>query len=95
MRTVAILGATGSVGGQALEIVSRSPDLTLVGLAARSSADEVVDAARRLGATHIALTDADAAARAASSFQGAVLAGIEPRRVERDEPQIGIAEDRP
>ena len=75
MRTVAILGATGSVGGQALEIVSRSPDLQLVGLAARSSADEVVDAARRLGATHIALTDPDAAARAAAVFEGTVLAG--------------------
>src|SRR5919206_3468198 len=75
MRTVAILGATGSVGRQALEIVSRSPDLQLVGLAARTSADEVVDAARRLAATHIALTDPDAAAKAASSFDGDVLAG--------------------
>jgi 1-deoxy-D-xylulose-5-phosphate reductoisomerase len=75
MRTVAILGATGSVGGQALEIVSRSPDLQLVGLAARSSADEVVDAARRLGATHVALTDPDAARRAAAAFDGTVLAG--------------------
>jgi 1-deoxy-D-xylulose-5-phosphate reductoisomerase len=75
MRTVAILGATGSVGGQALEIVARSPDLQLVGLAARSSADEVVDAARRLGAGHIALTDAEAARRAAEGFDGTVYSG--------------------
>jgi 1-deoxy-D-xylulose-5-phosphate reductoisomerase len=75
MRTVAILGATGSVGGQALEIVGRSPDLQLVALAARSSADELVDAAQRLGATHIALTDPDAAKRAADRFSGRVLAG--------------------
>ena len=75
MRTVAILGATGSVGGQALEIVSRTPDLQLVGLAARSSADAVVDAAQRLGAAHIALTDAEAARRAAAAFDGTVLAG--------------------
>jgi 1-deoxy-D-xylulose-5-phosphate reductoisomerase len=77
MRTVAILGATGSVGGQALEIVSRSPDLQLVALAARSSADEVVDAARRLGATHVALTDRDAARRAAAAFDGTVLSGAD------------------
>ena len=75
MRTVAILGATGSVGAQALEIVNRSPDLQLVGLAARSSADELVDAARRLGASYLALTDLEAARRAASAFDGAVLAG--------------------
>jgi 1-deoxy-D-xylulose-5-phosphate reductoisomerase len=75
MRTVAILGATGSVGGQALEIVSRSPDLQLVGLAARSSADAAVGAAQRLGATHIALADAEAAKRAAAGFDGTVLAG--------------------
>jgi 1-deoxy-D-xylulose-5-phosphate reductoisomerase len=75
MRTVAILGATGSVGGQALEIVSRTPDLQLVGLAARSSADAAVDAAQRLGATHIALVDPEAANRAAAGFDGTVLAG--------------------
>ncbi len=75
MRTVAILGATGSVGGQALEIVSRTPDLQLVGLAARTSADAVVGAAQRLGATHVALADAEAAKRAAARFDGTVLAG--------------------
>jgi len=75
MRTVAILGATGSVGGQALEIVSRAPDLRLVGLAARSSAHAAVGAAQRLGATHIALADAEAAKRAAAGFDGTVLAG--------------------
>ncbi|HEY0388896.1 MAG TPA: 1-deoxy-D-xylulose-5-phosphate reductoisomerase [Gaiellales bacterium] len=75
MRTVAILGATGSVGMQALEVVRRSPELQLVGLAAHASADEAVASARALGATTIALADPAAGARAAAAFDGAVLTG--------------------
>ena len=75
MRTVAILGATGSVGRQALEIVRDHPDLQLVGLAARGSHAELVAAARELGAGAIALSDPAAAAAARAAFDGEVLTG--------------------
>jgi len=62
MRSVAILGATGSVGAQALEIVRDSPDLRLVALSAHSSSGPLLAAAREHGAELVALTDEAAAA---------------------------------
>jgi len=75
MRTVAILGATGSVGRQALEIVRDHPELRLAGLAAHGSHAEIVAAASEHGATAIALADPAAAERARSQFDGRVLGG--------------------
>jgi 1-deoxy-D-xylulose-5-phosphate reductoisomerase len=64
MRSVAILGATGSVGAQALEIVRDSPDLRLVALSAHSSSGPLLAAARQHGVELVALTDEGAAAAA-------------------------------
>ncbi len=75
MRSVAILGATGSIGLQALEIVAENPDLTVCGLAAATSADQLVAAAEAHGASTIALTDPAAAAAAKARFGGSVLEG--------------------
>ena len=78
MRRILIIGSTGSIGTQALDVVSRSDSLEVVGLAARSSGDEVIAQVRRFGVERIALTDADAAAEAAKSFAGGeVLSGPE------------------
>jgi 1-deoxy-D-xylulose-5-phosphate reductoisomerase len=78
MRRLLILGATGSVGTQALEIVERSPDLDLVGLAAEGSWEPLVAAARRHGVTRVALVDRVAAAQAAEAWtDGEVLTGAE------------------
>ncbi len=75
MRTVAILGATGSVGTQALEIVRDHPGLQLAGVAANGSGEAALAAARELGASLVALADDDAAAQAQEAFDGEVLAG--------------------
>jgi 1-deoxy-D-xylulose-5-phosphate reductoisomerase len=75
MRSVAILGATGSIGVQALEIVRDSPDLRLVALAAYSSAEPLVAAARAHGVQLLALADPAAAERAAAISGERVLAG--------------------
>jgi 1-deoxy-D-xylulose-5-phosphate reductoisomerase len=75
MRSVAILGATGSVGVQALEIVRDSPDLRLVALSAHSSSQPLIAAAREHGVTLLALTDAEAAASAGDGFTGRLFAG--------------------
>ncbi len=75
MRSVAILGATGSIGLQALEIVAENPDLTVCGLAAATSADQLVAAAEAHGVPTIALTDPAAAAAARARFGGSVLEG--------------------
>jgi 1-deoxy-D-xylulose-5-phosphate reductoisomerase len=77
-RRLLILGSTGSIGTQALDIVSRDPELELVGLSAERSADALIDQARRFGVSRIALADADAGARAAEQWtDGEVLVGAE------------------
>ena len=55
---VAILGATGSIGTQALEVCRAHPDkLSVVALAAHGSASKLLAAAREFGASHVALAD--------------------------------------
>ncbi|HEV2770784.1 MAG TPA: 1-deoxy-D-xylulose-5-phosphate reductoisomerase [Solirubrobacteraceae bacterium] len=77
-RRLLILGSTGSIGTQALDLLSRSDDLQLVGLSAQSSWEPLVEQARRFAAPRIALANADAAARAAEAWtEGEVLSGPE------------------
>src|SRR3954466_7069204 len=74
-RRLLVLGSTGSIGTQALDIVQRSPDLELVGLSAERSWEPLVEQARRFGVQRIALADADAGARAAEAGTGGGGAG--------------------
>ena len=75
MKKVVILGATGSIGEQALEVVSRSDELAVVGLAAERSWERAVAQARDHGAPAIALADPAAAAAAGAAWNGRVLSG--------------------
>jgi 1-deoxy-D-xylulose-5-phosphate reductoisomerase len=75
MKKLLILGSTGSIGTQALEIVAGSEELQVVGLAAGSSWEQVVEQARRHGVPAIALADDDAVEHARGAWSGRVLAG--------------------
>jgi 1-deoxy-D-xylulose-5-phosphate reductoisomerase len=77
MKKLVILGCTGSIGAQALEIVSGSDGLEVVGLAAGSSWEPVVEQASRHGVPTIALAEPAAAERAGAAWDGRVLAGEE------------------
>jgi len=78
MRRILIVGSTGSIGTQALDVVSRSDSLEVVGLAAHSNAELLLEQAGAFGVDRVALADPDAAARAAESLtDGQVLAGAE------------------
>jgi 1-deoxy-D-xylulose-5-phosphate reductoisomerase len=79
MKRLLILGATGSIGRQALDVVSRAPgEFELVGLSAERSHEQLVALAAEHGVGRIALGDPDAAARAAEAWTaGEVLAGPE------------------
>jgi 1-deoxy-D-xylulose-5-phosphate reductoisomerase len=78
VKRVLILGSTGSVGVQALDVVGRSGELEVVGLAAQTSWERLLDQARAHGVSRVALADPDAAARAAGQSNGVeVLAGAE------------------
>ena len=75
MRRIVIVGSTGSIGTQALDVIEGSSGLEVVGLAAASSWELLLEQARRFGVEGVALADADAAARAAE--HATVLAGPE------------------
>jgi 1-deoxy-D-xylulose-5-phosphate reductoisomerase len=80
VRKLVILGSTGSIGVQALEVVSGSDALRVVGLAAGSDADPLLAQARDHGVPRVALADPDAAIRAGADWGGEVLAGDEGLR---------------
>jgi 1-deoxy-D-xylulose-5-phosphate reductoisomerase len=77
MKRLLILGSTGSIGTQALDVVARAPgEFELVGLSAGTAHDALVAQAREHGVRRVALSDPDAAARAAEAWtDGEVLAG--------------------
>ncbi len=78
MKRVLILGSTGSIGTQALDVIARSDELEVAGLAAHSSFEPLLAQAQRLGVERIALADERAAARAAEAWTaGTVLSGAE------------------
>ena len=77
MRRILIVGSTGSIGTQALDVVERNPELEVAGLAAASSWELLSEQATAHGVRRVALSDADAAARASEHSQAEVLAGPE------------------
>jgi 1-deoxy-D-xylulose-5-phosphate reductoisomerase len=78
-KRVLILGSTGSIGEQALDVIARSPTLEVAGLSAAGSWERVVEQAREHGAPLVALSATDAAAEASRSLEGTaqVLTGAE------------------
>jgi 1-deoxy-D-xylulose-5-phosphate reductoisomerase len=75
---VVILGSTGSIGVQALDVVSRADagELEVVALSAGTAWEPLLEQARSHGIRRIALSDPDAAARASEAWtDGEVLSG--------------------
>jgi 1-deoxy-D-xylulose-5-phosphate reductoisomerase len=77
-RRIVILGSTGSIGVQALDVVARSGgELEVVGLSAAHGWETLIGQAQAHGVRRVALADPDAAARAGESWTGETLAGHE------------------
>ena len=77
-KRLLVLGSTGSIGMQALEVCRGSMEFELVGLSAERSWEALLGQARAHGVGRIALADGDAAARAAEAWTGGeVLSGAE------------------
>ncbi len=76
-RRVAILGSTGSIGLQALEVIAQpGSELSVVALSAAGSWEMLLEQARRHGVRRVAIADPDAAARASEAWTGGeVLSG--------------------
>ncbi len=69
MRSIALLGSTGSIGRQAVEVAGALPDIRITALAANSNGELLAEQARALGAKRAALSDREAAARFAPAFK--------------------------
>jgi 1-deoxy-D-xylulose-5-phosphate reductoisomerase len=78
-RKVLILGSTGSIGEQALDVVARSDQLELAGLSAGKRWERLSEQAVERGAARLALSDPHAAESAAAKLgaRATVLAGDE------------------
>jgi 1-deoxy-D-xylulose-5-phosphate reductoisomerase len=77
MKKVLVLGSTGSIGTQALEVIGASEELQAVGLAAGSAWEKTVEQAREHGVPVVALADETAAEGARGAWSGRVLSGEE------------------
>jgi 1-deoxy-D-xylulose-5-phosphate reductoisomerase len=76
MRRVLILGSTGSIGTQALEVIEANNDLIAVGLSAGTDHETLIAQAERHRVDTIALADEHAAARASEQWdRGTVFSG--------------------
>src|SRR5213082_735110 len=63
MRTISILGSTGSIGTQALDVIRRNPDrLRVVGLAAGANHDLLIGQIQEFTPPLVAIADESAAA---------------------------------
>ncbi|MDX6588277.1 MAG: 1-deoxy-D-xylulose-5-phosphate reductoisomerase [Solirubrobacterales bacterium] len=77
MKRVVVLGSTGSIGVQALEVIEAAgEDLQLVGISAHSSAEDAIAQADKHGVERVAIADPGAAERCATE-RPAVLSGPE------------------
>jgi 1-deoxy-D-xylulose-5-phosphate reductoisomerase len=72
-KTVSLVGSTGSIGTQAIEVVQADPDrFRVVALAAQRSVDQLVDQARQLRPALVAIGDAALAADVAAQLPPSV-----------------------
>lgn len=77
MRRVVILGSTGSIGTQALDVIAANRDrFTVVGLTAGTAAEQLAEQAERFGVTETALGADDAERLVRSVEADVVLNGI-------------------
>jgi 1-deoxy-D-xylulose-5-phosphate reductoisomerase len=77
MRRLVILGSTGSIGTQALELLTAADDLELVALSADRRWEELIAQADRHGVRRVAIADEESAEQARASWDGEVLSGPE------------------
>ncbi|ACU05372.1 1-deoxy-D-xylulose-5-phosphate reductoisomerase [Pedobacter heparinus] len=81
MKNISILGATGSVGTQALEVIGSNPDLyKVLALTAQSNTDLLIEQALKFNPVLVVITDESKYAKVKAALSGTgikVLAGEE------------------
>ena len=57
MRNISILGATGSIGLQTLDVVRKSNDFNIIGVTANSSVDKIIEIIKEFNPKYVAMMD--------------------------------------
>ena len=78
-RSVLVLGSTGSIGRQALEVISATPGMSVAGLAAHADVDGLLQQAAHVGVRLLALGDERRAAEARERL-GSLPGGRSPHK---------------
>lgn len=77
MRKLVILGSTGSIGTQALELVAAADDLELVALSADRRWEQLIEQANEHRVQRVLIADPESAQMARAAWDGEVLSGPE------------------
>jgi 1-deoxy-D-xylulose-5-phosphate reductoisomerase len=78
VKRILVLGSTGSIGEQALDVIARSDELIVCGLSAGTGWERLCEQARSTSAGTVAVADPEAAWRAEGELDGVrVLSGDE------------------
>jgi 1-deoxy-D-xylulose-5-phosphate reductoisomerase len=77
MRKLVILGSTGSIGTQALELVAGADDLELVALSADRRWEQLIAQADEHRVRRVLIADPESAEKARAAWDGEVLSGPE------------------
>ena len=80
MKNISLLGSTGSIGRQTLEVVAANPDKLKIKVLAAHTSDELLEEQiKQFTPDFAVLSDKEAAARLASRYHGKteILAGEE------------------
>ncbi|MHB8168551.1 MAG: 1-deoxy-D-xylulose-5-phosphate reductoisomerase [Thermoleophilia bacterium] len=72
-KRILILGSTGSIGVQALEVISETPGLEVAGLAAGANYRLLIEQAQRFGAAEVAIVDETAGSKVMSALPEATV----------------------
>lgn len=73
MKKILVLGSTGSIGEQALEVISESDGLAVAGLAGGANYRRLMDQAEAFGVRHLAIVEEAAGARLAQAMPDAII----------------------
>lgn len=77
MRRIVVLGSTGSIGAQTLDVVRQHADkLAVVGLAVNTRMSDMLAQAREFGVSHLAVGDAQQAQSAAAADAAAYVSSL-------------------
>ncbi|HXW76823.1 MAG TPA: 1-deoxy-D-xylulose-5-phosphate reductoisomerase [Candidatus Eremiobacteraceae bacterium] len=94
MRRVAILGSTGSIGRQALDVIARHPErFAIAALAANRSADMLAEQAAAFGAALVSCGDDATAQRCREALETNLTRHLAPRVVAGDDGLRAAAVD--